>query len=296
MENPHEVDPRSHGRDGEIQKDRARIEQVADVEQRLAPESVERMSDGRADEHRSDGGHTEQDADLSLARTEVGEEARKVDEQRPGDALEEAPRPRQGEIASDEGFTGLDPESLREPVAAAMRHNDEEVEVMTKGRIVSLIALLALVASACGASPQGGPDDTNPAPESLTTTERSTTSLQPVAGGVEPVDPSPAEPDPGAPLPEQPEPKVSRAMQGFVDLAIADLASRLDIPAADITVTLAEHVVWPDGSLGCPQPGMVYTQVLVDGSRAILQVGQTSYSYHGGGIQPAPFLCENPSL
>ena len=46
--------------------------------------------------------------------------------------------------------------------------------------------------------------------------------------------------------------------------AIDDLRVRLG-EGATIDVVLYEDVVWRDGSLGCPQPGMAYTQALEDG-------------------------------
>ena len=76
--------------------------------------------------------------------------------------------------------------------------------------------------------------------------------------------------------------------------AIADLASTLALAEAEIEVVEASSVVWPDGSLGCPEPGMMYTQVTVEGIRIILRAQGQEYTYHGGGNQ-APFLCEKPA-
>ncbi|SCE94924.1 hypothetical protein GA0074695_2381 [Micromonospora viridifaciens] len=50
--------------------------------------------------------------------------------------------------------------------------------------------------------------------------------------------------------------------------AIADLAVRLAIAASDIEVVRVEEAVWRDGSIGCAQPGRMYTQALVRGQRA----------------------------
>lgn len=77
-----------------------------------------------------------------------------------------------------------------------------------------------------------------------------------------------------------------------VEAAIADLSARLDVRAADIEVVRAEPVTWSDGSLGCPQPDVMYTQALVDGVFIQLRAGDTLYSYHGGGNQN-PTLCES---
>ncbi|MGW7683174.1 hypothetical protein ACWGID_20740 [Kribbella sp. NPDC054772] len=80
---------------------------------------------------------------------------------------------------------------------------------------------------------------------------------------------------------------------GPADQAKADLAKRLGVAAAEVTVVSSEEVTWPDGSLGCPEPGMRYTQALVPGNRTILEAGGKQYQYHSGGHR-APFLCEHP--
>jgi len=70
-----------------------------------------------------------------------------------------------------------------------------------------------------------------------------------------------------------------------------DLARRLGIPLDQIKLVSMEQVTWRDGSLGCPQPGMQYTQALVNGTLIILSVDDQLYQYHSGkgGM---PFLCE----
>ena len=69
----------------------------------------------------------------------------------------------------------------------------------------------------------------------------------------------------------------------LVDLAKADLAERLGITVDVIRLVSYEELVWPDSSLGCPQPGMEYLQVLYDGARIILDVDGMQYNYHSGG-------------
>jgi len=80
---------------------------------------------------------------------------------------------------------------------------------------------------------------------------------------------------------------------GPVEQAKADLAKRLSVDAARVTLVSSEEVTWSDGSLGCPEPGMMYTQALVPGARIILEVDGTQYNYHSGANR-APFLCEHP--
>ncbi|MBB6569964.1 hypothetical protein HPO96_08145 [Kribbella sandramycini] len=78
-----------------------------------------------------------------------------------------------------------------------------------------------------------------------------------------------------------------------VEQAKADLTKRLGIAETAVKVLGAEEVTWSDGSLGCPEPGMHYTQALVNGMRITLEADGKRYEYHSGGARP-PFLCENP--
>ncbi|HSD83513.1 MAG TPA: hypothetical protein VLG46_06630, partial [Anaerolineae bacterium] len=84
---------------------------------------------------------------------------------------------------------------------------------------------------------------------------------------------------------------VESGLQPLVDKAIADLAQRLSIDRKTIVVVNAQSVVWPDRSMGCPQPGMLYPQVLAEGFRIELHAGNRAYAYHGGQGRD-PFLCE----
>jgi hypothetical protein len=72
-----------------------------------------------------------------------------------------------------------------------------------------------------------------------------------------------------------------------------DVTERAGVSLAAIEVVRAEAVTWPDPSLGCPQPGMVYPQVLVDGYWVVLQVDGTEYDYRGSGVGEF-ILCEIP--
>lgn len=80
-------------------------------------------------------------------------------------------------------------------------------------------------------------------------------------------------------------------LEKIVTEAKNDLAQRLAIDVGQIELLEATSIIWPDGSLGCPQPGMLYTQVQVDGVRLRFRVKDHIYEYHSGGTR-APFLCE----
>jgi len=80
---------------------------------------------------------------------------------------------------------------------------------------------------------------------------------------------------------------------GPVEQAKTDLAGRLNLTAEEVTLVSSEEVTWRDSSLGCPEPGMHYAQVLTEGSRIILAAAGNQYQYHAGAGRP-PFLCANP--
>ncbi len=75
-----------------------------------------------------------------------------------------------------------------------------------------------------------------------------------------------------------------------VEFAMADLAAYLGVSTDVIDWVSQEEVDWPDGSLGCPQPDMSYTQAIVNGSLIVLEVNGVSYEYHSKAGSD-PFLC-----
>ncbi len=89
------------------------------------------------------------------------------------------------------------------------------------------------------------------------------------------------------------EEPVDPSLGPLVETAREDLARRLKVALDAIEVVEAKAVVWPDGGLGCPEEGMVYPQVTVDGARVRLKHGVTTYDYHSGGTRKL-FLCEKP--
>jgi hypothetical protein len=90
-------------------------------------------------------------------------------------------------------------------------------------------------------------------------------------------------------IPSPPEP----GLEPLIAQVKEDLAQRLSISVDQIEVLEAKLVVWPDASLGCPQPGMAYIQVPHDGALIELVADGKVYEYHSGGGRD-PFLCEQP--
>ncbi len=85
-----------------------------------------------------------------------------------------------------------------------------------------------------------------------------------------------------------------RPVLGPVEAARNALAEKSGIPTGEITVISYEEVNWPDTSLGCPQPGRMYAQVITPGYRVVLEAGGNQYEAHtdrtGGRVVfcPAP--------
>jgi hypothetical protein len=70
-----------------------------------------------------------------------------------------------------------------------------------------------------------------------------------------------------------------------------DAARRTGVPAGALALISAESVTWPDGSIGCPEAGMGYTQALVPGFRIRLRGPSGELDYHAstrGGLVLCP--------
>jgi len=89
-----------------------------------------------------------------------------------------------------------------------------------------------------------------------------------------------------------PTPAVS-GLDNLIEKAKADLAQQLAISVTEINLTEATSVTWSDSSLGCPQEGMVYAQVLTPGYLILLEHGGNTFEYHAS-TSDSIITCENP--
>ena len=129
-------------------------------------------------------------------------------------------------------------------------------------RMTALLTLAVAAINACGAGPeQPAAEQTTTASTSSSATERETTM-----------------------------PASDQDQLPIVAPALDDLAERVGATPDDIEIVTSEMVTWPDGSLGCPEPGMSYTQALVEGSRVVLRYEDRVFLYHAGD-DGQPFLC-----
>jgi hypothetical protein len=82
--------------------------------------------------------------------------------------------------------------------------------------------------------------------------------------------------------------RLSEAPASLQAAAVDDAARRSGKPDA-VKIVAAEAVTWSDGSLGCPEPGVLYTQALVRGYRIVVEVAEQQLEYHAGQQGPPTF-------
>jgi hypothetical protein len=117
-------------------------------------------------------------------------------------------------------------------------------------------------------------------------TVASATFLAPMTamGGGEPPPAKIAPPKriPQMPVPLPPsEPVATASVPREVRRAVvADAARRFNVAENLVVVASAEQLTWNDGSLGCPLPGMNYTQALVPGYRIVAKSAAGAFIYH----------------
>lgn len=86
---------------------------------------------------------------------------------------------------------------------------------------------------------------------------------------------------------------IDAGLQPWVDDATTELAARLGVDRGAVSTVSAVLVMWPDPSLGCPEPDRQYATIVTDGAVIELAVDGTVYRFHAGG-DSGPFLCERP--
>jgi hypothetical protein len=65
----------------------------------------------------------------------------------------------------------------------------------------------------------------------------------------------------------------------LMESILDDLVKEEGLQRADIEIERAESVIWPSGGLGCPEPGVMYTQAQVLGYWVVLRAAEKQYDY-----------------
>lgn len=152
-----------------------------------------------------------------------------------------------------------------------MRPSDSVMPTSLRPAIViglAAIAALGACAQSSGEPEQESPGSSRPAPIPLRSADATATDGSSVTGDI---------PD------------------AILSAVLAEATERTGVGGDEITVTRAEAVTWNDGSLGCPEPGMSYTQALVDGYHVVLDVDGEPLDYRVGSVSDIR-LCEGPPL
>ena len=79
--------------------------------------------------------------------------------------------------------------------------------------------------------------------------------------------------------------------QAILDKILKEAAALAKLDREQLVIVRAESVVWNDGSLGCPEPGMMYTQALVNGYWVVIDAAGQNYDFRvgsGGSFRLCP--------
>lgn len=160
---------------------------------------------------------------------------------------------------------------------------------------VAVVVITALAMTACGGR-DGGQDiepvgaiEAQSAPEETRPTEEPTPSPWPT--DTPRPQPTPTDlpteiTEPVSPLEEPTMASTRREAQLLPDsekalaAAVADLTEQTGLPPDEIQLASMEAVEWSDASLGCPQEGYMYAQVITPGFLIILEAQGQQYEYH----------------
>jgi len=87
-----------------------------------------------------------------------------------------------------------------------------------------------------------------------------------------------AAPTPSAP--GEPAAEIMTQERLIEKLSKEKLAQHLDLEESQIEIVKTEKVDWPDASLGAPEEGMMYAQVITPGYKITMMTGSVLYEAH----------------
>lgn len=144
------------------------------------------------------------------------------------------------------------------------------------------IGLLLLTLTACGgaATTTPGNDATGGAPVTGASPSSMPLGSVPAGGGDAPVSGAPG----GDQLME-----VGDLEKNVMNL----LATTTGKPADTLKLQNKEEAEWPNGGLGCPKEGMMYTEMIVPGYKLTYSDGSTTYEVHTDRSGNSAVWCDN---
>lgn len=140
---------------------------------------------------------------------------------------------------------------------------------LRRGRLFFVLASAIVLLGACSAASPGAstlPGTAGSTPAAGAPTDRPATF--------------PTDLPPVVSVPPTVPPVVGEAPADVVAAARADLAGSIGSEAAGAAeIVRSEAVTWPDGSLGCRQPGVFYEQIPVEGYQVVFALDGTQHDY-----------------
>ena len=70
--------------------------------------------------------------------------------------------------------------------------------------------------------------------------------------------------------------------EAILDRVVSEAAKLAHLSREQVMIIRAEAVVWNDGSLGCPEPGIEYAQALVNGYWVVIKAAGKMYDFRAG--------------
>ncbi|HZB94978.1 MAG TPA: hypothetical protein VE268_03365 [Herpetosiphonaceae bacterium] len=150
-------------------------------------------------------------------------------------------------------------------------------------RIV-LIIVLGLLLVACGNAtvPAGPISDSN-----VTTTPALEITPAVTAAPT-------AEITPGTTLTATGASAVASPVAGSVEAKVAQaLSKKTGVDTSKLVLTAKDALDWPDSALGCPAPGMMYSQIVTPGFKLVYSDGAKTYEVHTDRSGNRAVLCQN---
>lgn len=74
----------------------------------------------------------------------------------------------------------------------------------------------------------------------------------------------------------------SQVPAAILDRVVDEAVKLASVPRERLLIVRAQAVTWNDGSLGCPEPGMQYTQALVSGYWVVINAAGQTYDFRAG--------------
>jgi hypothetical protein len=87
---------------------------------------------------------------------------------------------------------------------------------------------------------------------------------------------------------------LSSSEQTLVDAALEQVVLVTNVAAGNVQLTSFAAVEWPDASLGCPQPDMMYAQVITPGYQIVFDAGGQAVEVHTDANQPPQIVICQP--